>query len=68
MPSGLVTVWIMHNKPPEEFTHTHKPARTHSSRHYSNTGDAAAPNFKVRCNFSLPTARGSHGDDRLFPL
>lgn len=23
MPSGLVTVWIMHNKPPEEFTHTH---------------------------------------------
>lgn len=23
MPSGLVTVWIMHNKPPKEFPHTY---------------------------------------------
>lgn len=47
MPSGLVTEWIMHNKPPKEFTHT----KTHAllvTIATTNSSGIAALNLNVR--------------------
>lgn len=57
MPSGLVTEWIMHNKPPKEFTHTNTHALLVTIA-TSNSSSIAALNINVRRIFQPPNRQG----------